>query len=297
MVTGDPLGIYTVRHLLPDVTTIMVTPPIIELPGIEVAPGGRAGEGRRRRNTLEVNVNVSNVRDYAPGDSLRLIHWPTTARRGDLFVKVMDNHPASDWWVFLDLDESVQHGEGSFSTEEHAVILAASIVERGMRSGNAVGLATYGAGLTWRPPRFGEEQRQGIMQELASATQSNISLERLLLHARPIIRENPSMIIVTANLDPKWVNSLHGFLARGIVPTVLLLKPSDYLSQNKPAERVQPILDMLSELGVARYLFPAESFKHPDIFPDVQARRSWFSSAPGKRTPRNNSDIEDWRPV
>ncbi len=132
MVSGDPLGIYSVTHHFPDQTTMMVTPSIIQLPGIEVAPGGRVGEGTQWRKSFEVTMNVSNVREFEAGDSMRLIHWPTTARRDDIFVKVMDNAPVSDWWIFLDLDDSVQHGLGNISTEEHAVILAASIAERGL---------------------------------------------------------------------------------------------------------------------------------------------------------------------
>lgn len=292
MVSGDPLGIYSVSHHLPEQTSMLVTPPIIQLPGIEVAAGGRVGEGTQRRKSFEVTMNVSNVREFEAGDSMRLIHWPTTARRDDIFVKVMDNTPASDWWIFLDLDESVQYGQGNLSTEEHAVILAASISERGLHNGNAVGLATHGKELVWLPPRFGGEQRQKILHELARATCGKLPLSQLLYYARPIFRQNPSLIIISSNLDPTWTNELSTFLGSGIVPTVLLLDPTGYAPNGDRYENPQKMLDLLSELGIACYLFDAETFNRPELNSDVQTPqrppRKWLTASAGSA---------EWKPV
>ena len=41
--TTDPLGLYEVNVDVPDSTVLMVTPPVVPLPEIEIAPGGRAG--------------------------------------------------------------------------------------------------------------------------------------------------------------------------------------------------------------------------------------------------------------
>ncbi|MCB0224930.1 MAG: DUF58 domain-containing protein, partial [Anaerolineae bacterium] len=80
--TGDPFGLYSVTLSYPNSATLTVTPPIVHLPIIEVAPGGRAGEGRPRPNMFERTVSASGIRDYVPGDSYRWIHWPSSARRG-----------------------------------------------------------------------------------------------------------------------------------------------------------------------------------------------------------------------
>ena len=79
------------------------------------------------------------MRDYQPGDPLRMIHWPTSARMGKLFVRTFDGAPAGDWWILLDLEESTLAGSGFNSTEEHAVILAALLADRlgGLRRGAA----------------------------------------------------------------------------------------------------------------------------------------------------------------
>jgi uncharacterized protein (DUF58 family) len=165
--TTDPLGFYQVELLNPGSVALMVTPPIVPLPQIEVAPGGRAGQGPPRANAPERTVSATGVREYVPGDSLHSIHWRTSARRDELYVRLFDSTPSGDWWIILDMDQSVQVGEGAQSTEEHAVILAASLADRGLRLGKAVGLVAHGEPLTWLPPREGEGQRWEMLRALA----------------------------------------------------------------------------------------------------------------------------------
>ena len=43
--TGDPFGLYTVNLHYPNLETLTVTPPVVPLPTIQVAPGGRIGNG------------------------------------------------------------------------------------------------------------------------------------------------------------------------------------------------------------------------------------------------------------
>ena len=88
---------------------------------------------------FKTTVSVDSVREYAPGDPFKAIHWPTSARRDDLFVRQFEHTPTSDWWVFLDLQAEAQAGSGTASTLEHGIILAASLVDRGIRQGLAVG--------------------------------------------------------------------------------------------------------------------------------------------------------------
>ncbi|HLF87448.1 MAG TPA: DUF58 domain-containing protein [Anaerolineales bacterium] len=278
--TGDPLGIFDLTLEHPVVNTLLVTPPIIPLPFIEVAPGGRAGDGRPRRDALEETISVSSVREYYPGDSLRLIHWRTTARKDRFYVRNLDNTPASDWWIFLDLDQKTIVGNGFDSNEEHAVILAASLADRGMFSGNPVGLVTHGETLTWLPPRHGEEHRQSIMRALALASAGDCSIDRLLDLARPVFRQNPSLILITSNTDPSWVDTLMPLLRRGAIPTILLLDPTSYPPLKfKAAYPPQAVMNLLGELGVSRNLLSREYFDRPEARPGQQGHWAWHKTA------------------
>ena len=46
--------------------------------------------------------DLHSVRDYVEGDSLRKVHWPTTARRGHLMVKELEDSPRDELAVVLD---------------------------------------------------------------------------------------------------------------------------------------------------------------------------------------------------
>lgn len=288
--SGDPLGLFSVEREYPATTTLLVAPPILPLTGIEIAPGGRAGDGRTRRPAFEESVVISHVREYAPGDGLRMIHWPTTARREALFVRRLDSTPASDWWIILDLDRRVQAGEGVDSTEERGVILAASLVELGLRRGHAVGLVTQAGGLAWHPPRFGEAHRQDLMRTLALAAPGEIPLGPLLASARPAIRGSPSLILVTANLAPDWAGELLGLVRRRLIPTVLLL---DAPSSPDPG----PLVRVLAGQGVDPVLVPAALFDRPEAQPGTQGRWVWVRAASSRAAAQTRPADQPWRKV
>ena len=64
---------------------------------------------------------------------------------------MLDGAPASDWWVVLDVDLKVQVGQGWENTTELGIILAASLVDRGLRARHpqGVGLLASGNQTVW----------------------------------------------------------------------------------------------------------------------------------------------------
>jgi uncharacterized protein (DUF58 family) len=277
--SGDPFGIYSVSLYYADSMALMVTPPVIPLPAIEVAPGGRAGEGQRPyAHTLERTVSASRVRGYSPGDSLRWIHWPVSAHRDDLFVRIFDNTPASDWWILLDLDQNVQAGQGWDSTEEHGVMLAASLASRGLQSGRAVGLVAHGEELAWLPPQGGEGQRLAILQTLALAAPGSRPLGDILRErgAHSGVGRRASLIIITPAAEGDWVEALLPLLKGGTTPTVLLMDPATYGGTGDTSRT----LALLTDFGIARYLISRDLMDQPEARPGREGHWEWrvFSS-------------------
>ena len=156
--THDPLGIFTVRIDYSETVNMMVVPAVIPMPQIEIAPGGRTGEGKSTSTGLERTIVAGGVREYVPGDSLRWLHWPTTAKHNKPFVRIFDFSPSSNWWILLDMDPNVQAGEGQESTEEYSVILAASLVNKGLQEDKKVGFITMSEELVWHSPNKGDAQ-------------------------------------------------------------------------------------------------------------------------------------------
>ena len=295
--SGDPLGIFEVTFDSPAPRTLLVTPPVLPLPPVSIAPGGRAGESRIRQHAFETSISVSTVREYLPGDSIRMIHWPTTARKNDFFVRILENTPAGDWWIFLDLDARHRYGEGSFSTEEHGVVLAASLAEAGLQRGNAVGLVTQGDGITWLPPHFGEVHHQKIMQALALAKSGELTLAEMLSQARPAFRQNPSLILVSSNLSTDWVAEMLPLIKRRIIPTVLLFDPARYPSGPSTKSSLQALFGHLELQGVSHSLMDPDYFDRPDAQPGRQGRWVWRHTTAGTAVADAVPDNLPWQKV
>ncbi|HDQ72347.1 MAG TPA: DUF58 domain-containing protein [Chloroflexi bacterium] len=297
--SGDPFALYRVTIHYPASAPLLVLPPIVPLPSIEVAPGGRSGEGRPRTNAPDRTVSAASVREYAPGDSLRWVHWPTSARRGSLYVRLFDGTPAGDWWILLDLDQRVQVGEGEDSTEEHGVILAASLADRGLRSRRAVGLVAQGEDLAWLPPRAGDAQRLEILRALAIASPGERSLAQLLARVGSSLGQHDSLVIITAALSEDWIEALAPLLRRGCMPTVLLLDPTSFLepgARRSPAMGdVREVVARLDDLKIARYVITKDLLGGADIELGQQGRWEWRVLGTGHVAPVRQPHDMTWR--
>lgn len=245
--TGDPFGFYAVELDYPTGVPVLVLPQIVPLPATKLATGGRAGEGTVKQKALERTVSAASVREYMPGDYHRWIHWPTTARRDDLFVRVFDAAPAGDLWIVLDMYAAAHLGEGMKSTEEYAVVLAASLADRGLRFGRAVGLASADDEIVWLPPRGGEVQRWQILQSLAQVSRGRYRLAHLLWHLADNLGREASILILTPDLNPEWIEPLASLKQMGASPTVFLLDRAGFGGQND----VQAVLPSLVDMEIA----------------------------------------------
>ncbi|MCP4540501.1 MAG: DUF58 domain-containing protein [Chloroflexi bacterium] len=267
--TSDPFGLYTVTLNYDATLPLMVLPPIVPLPTIEVSPGGRTGVGHPRPNALERTVSAAGVREHVHGDSFRWIHWPTSARRDALFVRLFDGTPASDRWILLDMDQSVQVGDGQDATEEHGVILTASLADRGLRSGWAVGLAAHGEQLAWLPPREGEAQRWEILRTLALLSLGSCPLAELLARVGSALGHSASIVVITPSNDTAWIEALVPLLRRGAIPTVLLL---DSVSFGGAGDQ-RAVRAALTDLGVAHYVITRDLLDRPET--RAEQREIW----------------------
>jgi uncharacterized protein (DUF58 family) len=83
VVVGDLLGLAS---LTPPVafekTTLVVRPRLVALDGLFCDAGVVGGDGRRLLLRRAAGFDFHSVREYEQGESLRRVHWPTSARRG-----------------------------------------------------------------------------------------------------------------------------------------------------------------------------------------------------------------------
>ena len=297
--TGDPLGFYHITFDLPGSAVLMVSPPVIPLPQIDVTPGGRAGEGRRSRSDpFERTVSTSGVRSYTAGDPLRWIHWPTSVRRQELYVRNFDSTPASDWWIFLDLNKEAQIGEDWNSTLEHGVILAASLADLGLRQGHAVGFSASGERLIWLSPTHSAEQRMLILRELALIKPGEVAFANLLEAARPALRHGASLIVISPDYQAGWLEPLTMLLHNWIAPTVLIFDPVSYQSSvttHHTDLSYKGIQAALAGLGIIPYIIRREMLDRPEARPGHQGEWEWRVTGFGRAIPIHKPADLSWK--
>jgi uncharacterized protein (DUF58 family) len=288
--TGDPFGIYTLTFEDPTSSTLAVMPPVLPLPHFHIASSGWAGNGKPTRHSVEETVNASHTREMAPTDPMRLIHWKSTARHNKFFVRQFEGTPAGDWWILLDLFKNAQGGEGWNSTEEHGVMLASSLAMQGLNNEHPVGMALNGLEPSWIVPRRNEYQARMLLKALAVAAPSLLDLKEYIQRIGQTIGSNSSLLIITADTDPAWTESLLPLMWRGVKPAVFLF---DMISFGGVVD-TKSVQETLQALGVSFHVIPRELLDKPQARPGTEGKWEWRVSGTGKAI-AVNQPLEDWR--
>ncbi len=227
--TGDPFGFFEAAASVGRPTVITVFPRVVPLPGWRLPNANLEGSHSAPERSLQTTPLATTVRPYAPGDSFNRIHWRSTARYGDIQVKEFDLEQTADVWLFVDLDETIQSGEGDVSTVEEAMRIAASIAHDAILENRAVGVTTSGHRLVSIPADRGPRQRFKIMQLLSAVDgDGHYPLGEILLTGLPRLRRGMTAVIVTASVDRSWVRALSGLRSRGVGTVVISLDGESY---------------------------------------------------------------------
>jgi uncharacterized protein (DUF58 family) len=115
----DPFGLASVDIDLAAGGALLVYPRLVGLDRLFSESGAHAQDGRRLLLRRPSGFDLHSVREYEQGESLRKVHWRTTARRGQLMVKELEDAPRDEIAVLLDADASAVSGE-SFDVQVRA---------------------------------------------------------------------------------------------------------------------------------------------------------------------------------
>lgn len=139
-VVEDPFGLASRTFPLAVDGSLLVYPRHVELDRLFSERGLREPGGRKLLLHRAAGFDLHHVREYAQGESLRRVHWPTTARRSRLMVKELQDAPRDEVAVILDADGAAQTQE----TFDISVRVAASIVHAHARQGRRTVLVITG---------------------------------------------------------------------------------------------------------------------------------------------------------
>jgi uncharacterized protein (DUF58 family) len=216
IVIEDPFGLERVEVELPAGASILVYPRLVDLDRLFSESGARTPEGRRLLMRRPTGFDLHSVRDYEQGESLRRVHWPSTAKRGELMVKELEDSPRDETAVVLDAGATAVVGTPPDSSFELAVRAAGSILKSYASRGRRASLVVNAARPAYQRVHSFDGEWQRALDILAAVEPDGLSPVASLLadEAGPASRAI-EVTVVTSALDNRLVERLaHRALAR-----------------------------------------------------------------------------------
>jgi len=292
LVSGDPFGLFPVTAELPAEQHVVVLPMTFPLHAFPVPSGRLPGGDALRQRTHQVTPHAAGVRDYAPGDGMNRIHWPSTARRRRLIVKEFEFDPLAEMWIVLDSSRKAQYESDVVPEEasgflgiperpelppasgEYAISAAASIAMHFLEQERAVGLVTFGHSRHIIQPERGTSQLLRILETLAVLDQVGAHpLTEVLTIVRSRLPQGATVILITANLDEALIASLRRLEYNQRKTVLVVLDP---LSFGGPPLS-EGILAAAEQVGATVLLVK----NGQDLSAALHAGRSWFRPIAG----------------
>jgi len=249
VVIEDPFGLAREERRLEEGGALVVYPRLVDLEQLfsergGSSPGGAAGRLLVRR---PAGVELHSVREYQEGESLRAVHWPSTARRGRLMVKDLEDAPRDDLVVVLDARAGAAVGK-SFDTQVRA---AGSILQLYARRGRRATLVVTSTPRRTQRIRSHEGDWRLALEALAAAEPTGReSLTAALADDGQLAARASDLAVVTARLDRALADSMVR-LAPGRRLTVVYVDAATFAPETTATRRREPVLLRLQAAGVA----------------------------------------------
>ena len=266
LISGDPFGLFRAEKTFPANESFVVLPKIFEIDSFMSLPGLLPGGKVIRRKAMDITPHASGVRDYVPGDAMKRIHWPSTARRGHLIVKEFEQDPQAEVWLFLDAQFSV-HAEKPHdnddprqstevwmfghwptyelppSTLEYAISITASLAHYFVKQRRAVGLVTASRKFAVIPAEHSERQESKILETLAFIeAESELSIAGLVAAQAGQLPQGSSAILVTPTVNIELLAAVDDLQRRNLRPVVILLIAKSF-NGSQGGEKLYALLD------------------------------------------------------
>jgi uncharacterized protein (DUF58 family) len=241
---ADPFGLERVAVQLPAPGALLVYPRLVRVDRLFSETGARSHDGRRLLIRRHSGFELHGVREYEQGESLRRVHWRSTARRGQLMVKELEDAPRDEVAVVLDADATAVVGE-SFDVQVRA---AGSIVESYVRQGRRAVLVVNSEHRDVQQVHSPAADWRRALELLAAAEPTGrVPVARLLAAEDGPAARALELVVVTARLERALVDRL---VQRALGRRKVSLVYVDAASFNGAGRRAEPALLRLQTAGV-----------------------------------------------
>jgi uncharacterized protein (DUF58 family) len=116
-------------------------------------------------------MDFDEVREYTPGDEVRLIDWNVTARTGTTFIKKLREERELTILLAVDVSASGKFGSGTQSKRELAAEVASVLAFSAIRNRDKVGLLLFSDEVEeFIPPNKGRQHVLRVIREILFCT-------------------------------------------------------------------------------------------------------------------------------
>ncbi len=213
-----------------DVTVFPMTPPQpTALPPTELLD--RLGTHLTRHKGR--GVEYADIRTYVPGDQLRTVNWPVSARRGRLHVTQRLTDRSAD--VVVLIDGYPQPAGPATASTERTVRGAAQVVQTALRNGDRAGIVALGGRRPrWLGADIGQRQFYRVLDTVLAAG-NEFETTTGTLAPRAAIPPGAIVVAFSTLLDTEFALSLIDLRRRGhVVVAVDVLQGSPFAAQQDP---------------------------------------------------------------
>lgn len=287
----DPFGLYTAQKSFTGTDQLVVVPAVVKLPSVKLA-GQRYGSGDNRSRSVAVHgEDDSTTREYRRGDDLRKVHWLSTARTGELMVRLEEQPWQSKAGLLLDTRSRGHRGDGPGSSFEWAVSATASLGAHLVRSGYHLRMVTdAGAQVQVTPGRDGGSASE-LLGLLSDVRQSH---HRHLTQSVQALRKlGPDGIIVAVLgvLSDEAIAEIAGLRAGGRTCVAILVDANSWIrlgpeERDEATQRYEYTAKTLTA-GGWRVVPAHHGARLPELWRQARSGGSTTAPAAGRgRTPR-----------
>jgi uncharacterized protein (DUF58 family) len=159
-------------------------------------------------------VEYGGIRAYVPGDQLRTVNWPVSARRSSLHVTERLSERAADVVVIVDTHDQPP-GPATAATER-TVRGAVQVVQSALRNGDRAGVIALGGQPRWLSADIGRRQFYRVLDAIMGAGDGHETTTGTLA-PRAAIPPGAVIVAFSTLLDTDFALALIDLCRRGHV--------------------------------------------------------------------------------
>ena len=153
----------------------------------------------------------SEVREYQPGDDIRLIDWNVTARNGSPFIKIFEEERELTVYLLVDISKSGEFGSQNQLKQEFGAEIASVLGFSAIKNNDKVGLILFSNDIEkYVVPKKGKSHVLRVIRELLynEPKGNKTSIKNVLDYLLKVAKRKSVVFLISDFIDDGYWSSL-----------------------------------------------------------------------------------------